>query len=102
MSDNINIGDSVEWTSSAAGTTKTKRGKVVAIVPAKGLASVVTFFCQDWRERYSASGLNSLSFFGRGHESYLIAVPTKTGRGRQCLYWPRTSQLRKVDSDEQR
>lgn len=78
----LQIGDYVTWTSQSAGTTKTKAGPVVAIVPA-GANPDAVIACDLWADHYVWAGSYGLP---RNHESYLVAV-----RGK--LYWPRVSLL---------
>lgn len=79
------VGDTVEWTSCG----KTKRGEVVAIVPAH--IDPLSAYDQFWAGTYDTS---ACSYGGsRYQESYVIAV---SGNGRPKLYWPRVCQLRKV------
>lgn len=109
------IGQLVEWTSSAAGTTKTKRGKVVAVVPAQvsggGWLHLFDLLGNDWKVKHGLmfTGENlarGVAIYPRNHESYFVSVDSNvlpnTYKRKPTLYWPRTSQLRKVDSDEQR
>lgn len=79
MSD-IRNGDTVEWTSSAAGTSRTKRGEVVEVVPA-----------YEW-PRSAIDGAAG----GRNHESYVVHAEALVRKGRR-LYWPRVSALRLVE-----
>ena len=83
------VGDTVTWESSAAGTTKTKAGKIVAEIPPgtspvdviRRLRSAHTFASQ-WGGGAS-----------RPTESYAVLVESD-GRMRSKLYIPRTSALR--------
>lgn len=76
----MKVGDEVTWTSQAGGYTRTKRGTIVAVVPAR----------RDPRgyiprgRRLDGPGLP------RDHESYLVDA------GRHGLYWPRVSALKAV------
>lgn len=67
------VGDEVEWTSSSAGVTKTKRGRVERVIPPSGEPGVRN------------PGLP------RDHESYVVRAG---GR----LYWPRVAALQGVES----
>lgn len=94
MSKQFSVGDCVKWSSSANGSTKTKRGTVVAVVPAvKRWYPIYNLLGQGWQKDYTSAIDASHSVYGRGHESYLIAVPGKTPRSQPRLYWPRTSAL---------
>lgn len=80
----FSIGDRVTWTSQSASYRTTKRGAIVAIVPAFEDAHdyiPVEFRCN------SSDGFGSR----RKHASYLIRVD---GKGRK-LYWPRIIHLKK-------
>lgn len=97
------IGEIVSWSSSANGTTKEKRGKVVAIVDGKEKndGTRLSFVLPS----YGQYNLNNVpQFLWRLGESYIIAVESDASprdyKRKPKLYWPRTSQLRKVDSDE--
>jgi hypothetical protein len=70
MTQKFVVGDVVEWTSQAAGITRTKQGRVVEVVP-PGKRSVMML----------GMGLS------RNHESYVVHVK---GRGK---YWPIVSRL---------
>lgn len=78
------VGMEVEWISSSNGTTKTKRGRVEAVI-LKGERPTA-----GQRKEADAYGI------GRDHESYLVRVPGKTKSSRGKLYWPRVSALRCV------
>jgi len=74
------LGQTVEWTSQAGGWTKTKRGTIVAIVPAGRKPSECLY-----GDHYRVDAYGSL---GRNHESYLVQV----GSSRR-LYWPLVAKL---------
>lgn len=78
----MRVGDRVEWTSQSGSYRTTKRGEIVAVVPAETAP-----------ERCMPDGYHcgSPTGFGmrRSHESYLVKVDGK-GRG---LYWPRVKHL---------
>ena len=83
----FNGGDTVEWTSQSAGTIKTKRGEIWAVVPAG----------TDPRALIPPGAAESGGFgsiggclSSRPHESYLVDVGG-------VLYWPRVCQVRKVE-----
>jgi hypothetical protein len=95
-------GNVVEWTSSAAGTTKTKRGVIIAAVPADdGKGPFDDFFLSnilgDKRFDYNTSDVPSI--LCRRHEGYLVAVVEKSKRFPR-LYWPRVSALLLVEDAE--
>lgn len=87
------VGDKVRWTSQSQGYVREKRGKVVAAIqahehPMETAAQLAETGFNDAWIAYSLP---------RNHESYLVAVPTKSGRGKPRLYWPLVSLLRKDD-----
>ncbi len=86
------VGDKVQWTSQAAGSTKTKVGVVVGVVPAASSIERHPVF-RDWNERLCYGG-----GLLRNHESYLVAVEYGTPQHgiRKALYWPRVKGLRMV------
>lgn len=97
----FNLGDSVEWTSSAAGGTKTKRGIIVHI-----LRSGTRWLDIEprLREKHSAGSAYG-GGYKRDHESYAVLVQPpasiKTGkRPKPVLYWPVVLKLRKVEENE--
>ena len=72
------IGDVVEWTSSSQGYTRTKRGRVAAILPR--------------RTRFPAVFQHGAAYnpgTSRDHESYIVLVGNRP-------YWPRVAALKKV------
>lgn len=73
---NFKLGDRVTWTSSSAGTTKTKTGAVVLVLGAR------------------ASGCEHVKNAGRArdHVSYIV----RSDEGRK--YWPRVAALKAVPS----
>lgn len=90
-------GTTVEWSSSAAGYTKTKRGEVVATVPP---GQSPQFYAQVAELETGARRLTCLGG-ARSGLSYIVVVrvPPKNVGQIECkpqLYWPRTSKLRVV------
>lgn len=82
------VGDLVTWTSQSGGFTKTKTGRIVAIVPPRTLADKclpVGFLC------------NSTAGYGgsRDHESYLVQIGTA-----RRLYWPVVNRLEHISAAE--
>jgi hypothetical protein len=71
------LGDKVKWDSQAAGYIKTKKGKIVVVLPAG--------------TRPGDGVLAGLRYPGkpRNHESYVVMVGEK-------YYWPRVAYLKKV------
>jgi len=81
-------GDMVEWTSQAGGYTKTKRGKIVAVVargqyPINCIPNDTYPFTQTFRDSIP-----------RYHKSYLVQV----GK-RSKLYWPLVKNLKKITNN---
>ena len=75
----FNVGDKVEWTSQAAGTTRVKVGEVLEVVP-------------PWTN--PRTRLREPRFW-RDHVSYVVrAVALGRKSGRASNYWPRVSALR--------
>lgn len=85
------VGDLVTWKSQAQGSTVTKSGKVVAIVPpGTDPHKAIPPDLQDKVRQFDASGT-------RKETSYIVAVPTP--KGKSChLYWPRVKNLRKISN----
>ena len=79
---NIKVGSSVEWTSQAGGTTRTKRGLVIEVVP------------QGTRPKSRSKDPGS----PRSHESYAIRASVIDGselqKKRTWIYWPKVSKLK--------
>ena len=93
----IKPGDIVEWSSQSHGTVKTKRGKVIAIVP-KGTRQEFDFLrdLPGSRIKFTTIGFGvAPSKFDRA----LIEVPRATGNGND-YYAPRIEWLRKVEMDD--
>ena len=85
----MKVGDTVEWTSQSAGTTKVKRGAVVSVIPIIG---VVKPGKHPWRLLPSEFGwAYTLSPGTRRDVSYIVDVP---GVG---PHWPRASWPRVVE-----
>lgn len=95
MTRTFKAGDSVQWTSSAQGSTTKKRGRVVAVIPA-GRHSAETVRAEI-ESRRSTHRSNFGFGQGRDHESYLIEVQQgSTGKAKPVLYWPLVSKLSKA------
>lgn len=87
----FNVGDTVHWTSQAGGSTKTKEGKVVEVIPAGSYADAAVKSRVNKGTHRSAFGHG----MNRDHASYLIEVPGgTTARAKAVLYWPVASLLR--------
>lgn len=91
------VGDSVQWTSQAGGSTKTKIGTVVALVPGGRSSAEHVRSEVDRRVR---AGTHRSAFGGgwdRPEPSYLVEVPQgTTARAKPVLYWPVASRLRRA------
>jgi hypothetical protein len=75
------LGDEVSWSSTSAGFTKTKKGKIILVVP-EGTIPFIRF-----RQKPAQ---------GRNHTSYVV----KTEKGK--LYWPRVKSLEPTQKPAQR
>ena len=82
----MKIGDQVTWTSESQGVIKTKRGVIVAVVP----AHTDPYECVPDGYRCGGTDLGS----PRAAESYLIM----TGNQKRRLYWPRVKGLHLDDN----
>jgi hypothetical protein len=83
----MKVGDRVQWTSQSLGFTTTKRGTVIAVVPAGRQAS---FFLPEGFKCNSSAGYGFSGYgFSRKHESYLVQVD---GKGKRA-YWPLVKHL---------
>lgn len=71
----MKIGDTVQWTSSAAGNTRTKTGEVVEVIRAGD------------RPKMKGVGLC------RDHESYVVRAKV-LNKNSWRKYWPRVSALK--------
>lgn len=86
---NFIVGDMVSWRSQARGSNIEKIGKVIAIIPSKihytkVMPNIRNSPC-PWNIQFDG--------YPRNHESYLVEVSSKSGRGKPKLYWPRVSSL---------
>lgn len=75
------VGQWVQWESAASGASKAKCGFVEELIPAGKRPN------DEQRREADAYGQ------ARDHMSYLVRMPSKTGRGKGKLYWPLTSKL---------
>ena len=88
------LGKKVTWSSQSAGYTKEKTGFVVLVVPANRIANIMW---EDLPEEERLKYTKPKKLFAstmRTVTSYVVAVPTPSGKGRPNLYWPLTSTLR--------
>lgn len=76
------VGDLVEWDSQAGGFWKSKKGRVVEIVPPGEVPK---------NPLVRGPGLG-----GRPYESYVIEVPGKTVKAKVQAYWPVLNRARKA------
>lgn len=85
------VGDTVSWTSSAAGYSKTKTGKIIAVV------KKVRRGC-DVAEKFRNKARVVIGYGdARDHESYLVSVPQgTTGKAKPAIYHPVVSKLIKL------
>lgn len=94
VSKEFKVGDTVKWTSSSAGSTKTKRGEIVLVVaPGSASGRKALQYIADRRATHrSAFG----GGWERDHVSYLVCVPGATPKSKPILYWPRAAALKRV------
>jgi hypothetical protein len=81
----FNIGDTVVWTSTALGHTRTKSGKIVDVIP----AGVHPTNGEENKTLFQNKTIHLVC--ARLHESYLVQVAK-----RHRLYWPLVSKLEKA------
>ncbi len=83
----MKLGDTVTWESQSGGYSKKKTGKIVVVIsPNVDPGDVGARFPDElWLKNPGMP---------RSHESYLIHIPTPSGRGRGKLYWPVVSLLK--------
>lgn len=86
------LGQTVEWTSQANGCTRTKRGTIVCVVDAGRSVNAKEF---PGLQKGAPLGLS------RQHESYIVRVPNKSGKGAGTHYWPIVSRLSAVEEQSQ-
>lgn len=86
------VGDRVRWVSQSQGYVREKGGEVVAVV--KAGESVRPYVNRLEREGYNPRPMQGWwNLPPRKGTSYLVGVPTKSGRGRKRLYFPVASLL---------
>ena len=87
----MKVGDKVTWVSTSNGRTTRKYGAIAAVIPPN---TKPDNFVAAAKAATGASFSSTAGFgMARDHQSYLVHVPTKTGRGNGKLYWPRVSNL---------
>lgn len=101
MNEQFKLGDLVEWTSQASGSTTTKQGTIVMVLPADFKLNQNVSMVDNLVKSLNCSPFDArkLSNF-RGKESYLIAV-NKNFKDtwlmrygtKSKLYWPYVSGL---------
>jgi hypothetical protein len=94
----MKIGDQVSWKSSSAGTTLTKRGVIVLVIPP---ASKPRFSIEKYMEGQHARDINARPMrlsedLTRREESYVVEVKNKKHGAK--LYWPLVSLLSQTPS----
>lgn len=85
----MKIGANVEWTSQSKGIIKTKKGTVVAVVPAETKVNTV-FEKRLGKKKYDNSPIRNTEAI-RNTKSFLVAVDD--GAKRKKVYWPRVSNV---------
>jgi hypothetical protein len=92
------VGDKVKWTSSSSGSSKTKTGEVLVIIPASTRPYEAMYrFSPQWQTKYHNVSVPGYGILPRNHESYIVAVSAKTSKGKLKLYWPVVSFLEGVE-----
>jgi hypothetical protein len=56
-------------------------------------------FSPQWQTKYHNVSVPGYGILPRNHESYVIAVPAKTSKGKTKLYWPVVSLLEEVKNE---
>ena len=83
------VGDKVRWESQAVGSRTRKEGTIFRVIPSENFVSM---------RKYEKTHKVMYDGGYRNHESYLIEVPwAMSSKAKSRLYWPRVSQLRKVE-----
>lgn len=77
------VGQKVRWSSQAAGSWKEKIGVVVDVIPPMKVTQMM-----------HSVGVGTYNT--RNHESYIVHVPSASGRGKGTYYWPLVSKLEAV------
>ena len=85
------VGDTVTWESQSNSRTTIKTGQVIAVLSP----------CERPDKKLGKTALNDYTLMFdccynnlRKAVSYLISVPSKSGRGKPKLYWPLTKNLK--------
>lgn len=83
------VGDKVVWISG----WRIKRGTIVAIVRADArLIDAMRGTDLHDSAKYNNRNLDSRGS-SRNHDSYIVSVPSKSGKGKPTLFWPRVIHL---------
>lgn len=104
----LKLGTRVRWTSSAAGSTTTKQGVIVGIVPSKGFhcdvgdgVPIKTWDDRAWSAWLADKHASFCLGYGRpqlrAHVSYLVRVPGKTEKHKAKIYQPRVRALEVIE-----
>lgn len=87
------MGEEVSWSSQSGGVTKTKLGKIVAVVPPR-------HHPRRYIEKVQKDYGGSPNYGGggpRNHESYIVIVPSDDSpfwnREKRKIYWPQVKRL---------
>lgn len=90
----MTVGKQVVWTLT---NKTTKNGVIIAIVPAGGkVKDYLSGLQKAHGLRGLAKGVTLETLVPRGHESYVIHVPSEAGHGK--LYWPKVKQLKDLET----
>lgn len=85
------LGDKVSWSSQSAGSTTTKTGEIVLVVPP--LTNCKLYVNHNLHADQYTSAVDGHGY--REHESYVVAVP-QGRKARPKLYWPLVKKLSKA------
>ncbi len=92
----LRVGDAVEWTAKIRGKEYKHRGKVAGVIPPGRDFIVVAAVQLDLYGRHNCKEQYPEGR-PRDHDSYAVLVWTPKATQKNKLYWPRVSQLRKVN-----
>lgn len=91
----MKIGDKVWWFSQANSTLKRKQGEIVRVIPA--FTALTESEGRELAQQYAVNHtLYGMLGVTRKVESYFVAVPSPSGKGKPRLYWPRVQYLNPV------
>jgi len=89
------VGDSVQWESQSSGYAKKKEGTVVVVVRGCEAGSITDRLDRFVPENMRDSVKILFDGWQRPEDCYIVAVKSKSGKGKTRLYCPRVSGLRR-------